>query len=54
MHARHRKRKNFIASLREGDQILTSHEEKAAAILEFYSNLLVLKATGTGQSTWIT
>jgi len=40
MHARHRKRKNFIASLREGDQILTSHEEKAAAILEFYSNLI--------------
>ena len=40
MHARHKKRKNFIASLRKGDQILTSHEEKAAAILEFYSNLI--------------
>ena len=40
MHARHRKRKNFIASLREGDQILSSHEEKAAAIFEFYSNLI--------------
>jgi exonuclease III len=40
MHARHRKRKNFIASLREGDQLLTSHEEKAAAIYDFYSNLI--------------
>lgn len=40
MHARHRKRKNFIASLREGDQILASHEEKAAAIFDFYSNLI--------------
>ena len=40
MHARHRKRKKFIASLREGDQILASHEEKAAAIFEFYSNLI--------------
>ena len=40
MHARHRKRKNFIASLREGEQSLTSHEDKAAAIFDFYSNLI--------------
>ena len=40
MHSRHRKRKNFIAALREGDQILTSHEDKAAAIFDFYSNLI--------------
>jgi len=40
MHARHRKRNNFIASLREGEQSLTSHEDKAAAIFDFYSNLI--------------
>ena len=39
-HSQHRKRKNFIAALREGDQILTSHEDKAAAIFDFYSNLI--------------
>jgi hypothetical protein len=40
MHSRHRKKKNFIAALREGDQILTSHEDKAASIFDFYSNLI--------------
>jgi len=40
MHARHRKKKNFIARLQEGDRILTTHEDKAAAILDFYSNLI--------------
>lgn len=40
MHARHRKRKNFIAKLKHEDQVLIGHEDKAAAILEFYSNLI--------------
>ena len=40
MLARHRKKKNFIAKLKEGDNILTTHEEKAAAIFDFYSNLV--------------
>ena len=39
MHARHRK-KNFITKLKEGDNILTTREEKAAAIFDFYSNLI--------------
>lgn len=39
-HARHRKRKNFIAKLISGDQICTSQQEKAAIIDEFYANLL--------------
>jgi hypothetical protein len=38
-HARHRK-KNFIAKLKDGDNILTNHDEKAAAIFDFYSNLI--------------
>ena len=38
--ARHRKKKNFIAKLKDGDNILTNHEEKAAAIFDFYSNLI--------------
>jgi len=40
MHARHRKRKNFIAMLQSDERILTGHEEKAAEILEFYTNLI--------------
>lgn len=40
IHARHRKRKNFIAKLISGDQICTSQQEKAAVIDEFYDNLL--------------
>ena len=40
MHARYRKRKKFIAKLREGDRTITAHEEKASAIFEFYSNLI--------------
>jgi len=40
MHARHRKRKNFIARLKAGDHIVTAHEEKEAEIFEFYSNLI--------------
>lgn len=40
MHSRHRKRKNFIANLTKGDRFLTTHEDKAAAISDFYSNLI--------------
>jgi exonuclease III len=40
IHARHRKRKNFIAKLISGDQICTSQQEEAAVIDEFYDNLL--------------
>lgn len=40
MHARHRKRKNFIAKLEYEDRVLTGHDDKAAAILDFYSNLI--------------
>jgi hypothetical protein len=40
MHARHRKRKNFIAKLEYEDGICTSHEEKANLVDEFYANLL--------------
>jgi len=42
-HARHRK-KNFVAKLKEGDNILTTHKEKAAAIFDFYSNLIGKKS----------
>jgi len=38
-HARYRK-KNFIPKLQVGDQLITRHEEKAAAVLEFYDNLI--------------
>jgi hypothetical protein len=40
MHARHRKKKNFIAKLRVDDRFITTHEEKANEILEFYTNLI--------------
>jgi hypothetical protein len=40
LHARHRKRKNFVARLVDEDQILTSHGEKAACVDQFYTNLL--------------
>jgi len=40
MHARHRKRKNFIAKLKTEDRVLIGHEEKAEAILDFYSKLI--------------
>ena len=38
--SRHRKRKNFIAMLQSDERMLTGHEEKAAEILEFYTNLI--------------
>jgi hypothetical protein len=40
MHARHRKKKNFIAKLRVDDRFITTHEEKANEILDFYTNLI--------------
>ena len=40
MHARHRKRKNFIGKLIAGERVCTSHEDKAAIIDDFYDNLL--------------
>jgi hypothetical protein len=39
-HTLHRKRKNFVARLVDGDHILTSHEEKTAIVDMFYSNLI--------------
>jgi hypothetical protein len=39
-HARYRKNKNFIPKLQEGDQIITIHDDKAAAVLDFYDNLI--------------
>jgi hypothetical protein len=32
--------KKFIAKIKEEDRIITSHEEKAEAIFDFYSNLI--------------
>ena len=40
MHARHRKRKNLVTKLKDGDNILTSHHEKAEVIDLFYSKLI--------------
>lgn len=40
LHARHRQRKNHIAKLNYGDQIVTTHEGKAQVLLNFYSNLI--------------
>ena len=38
--AQYRKRKNFISKLVSEDQVLTSHNDKAAAVFEFYDKLL--------------
>jgi hypothetical protein len=38
--ARFRKKKNFIPKLQVGDQLVVSQEDKQAAVLEFYENLL--------------
>jgi len=40
LHARHRKRKNFIGKLISGDQIFTKHDDKARLVDDFYDNLL--------------
>lgn len=40
LHARHRKRKNFVARLCTEDRIATSHDDKAEVLLDFYSNLI--------------
>jgi hypothetical protein len=34
------KRKNFIASIRDGDQLITSHDGKAEVFWDFYMNLI--------------
>jgi hypothetical protein len=43
-HARHRKRKNFIAKLVADSVVYTSHEDKARAVDVFYSKLLGITA----------
>jgi hypothetical protein len=40
LHARHHKRKNFIAKLTIKDHIYTKHEDKAALVDLFFDNLL--------------
>jgi hypothetical protein len=40
LHARHRKIKNFVASLVVDNYILSSHIDKAAAVDQFFSNLI--------------
>jgi hypothetical protein len=40
LHARHRKRKNFIGKLVSEDQIYTNHADKVAIIDDFYNSLL--------------
>ena len=40
LHARHRKRRNFIGKLITGERICISHEDKAAIIDDFYEDLL--------------
>jgi hypothetical protein len=40
LHARHRKRKNFIAKLESDGQVVTSHEGKANVLLDFYDHLI--------------
>jgi exonuclease III len=40
LHARHRKRKNFIAKLTLGGHIYTGHEDKAQVVDQFYDELL--------------
>lgn len=39
-HARYRKQKNFIGSLLDGDQLLSSHEDKERAVHQFYFDLI--------------
>jgi len=39
LHARHR-RKNFIGKISDGDQVLTTHEDKERVIYNFYNGLL--------------
>jgi len=40
IHARHRRRKNFIGKLLSGDRICTTHEEKAAVIDDYFEEVL--------------
>jgi hypothetical protein len=36
----YRKRKNYIAKLKVGENVVTSHDDKAEALLDFYTNLI--------------
>ena len=38
--SRFRKRKNFIGAIRDGDQLITSHDGKAEVFWDFYMNLI--------------
>lgn len=40
LHARHGKRKVFIAKLNDTDRVVTTDEDKAEVLLDFYSNLI--------------
>jgi hypothetical protein len=42
LHARHRKKKNFVAKLVDGNRILTNHSEKAAVVDDYSSKLIGL------------
>jgi hypothetical protein len=39
-HARYRKKKNFIASLKKEDRVFTDQKDKIEVVWDFYSNLL--------------
>jgi signal recognition particle GTPase len=40
LHARHQKRKNFIAKLTSEDRVTTSHKDKEEILLNIYENLI--------------
>jgi hypothetical protein len=40
MHARYKKKRNFIHMLVNEEQVVTSHEQKQKVLHEYYSNLL--------------
>lgn len=39
-HARYRKRKNFIATLQDGERLVTDHDTKEEVVWNYYNNLL--------------
>lgn len=39
-HARYRKRKNFMAKLKVGDQVFLGQQDKQEAVWDYYNNLL--------------
>lgn len=40
LQARHSQRNNFIAKLTNGDQVATTHDDKAQILFDFYMNLI--------------